>query len=211
MKNSLFRPIGLSLIVILTLFLVISCGRGRTEPEEPLPTPTEETVVEPTEAPEEPTEAPSQPASPLADGKSESPLPTPVAEAVESAPVSTVVDEAIAAIEQGEYNIARSQLDQAIANGEDLIRAYTTRGDLSFEQLRFMESEQDYTAAIAIEPTLNTLVQRCQIYKMLGRYDEAIQDSFRTPPPRIDRVGGLRGVRGPDAGVHHLRDGRAGR
>ena len=86
----------------------------------------------------------------------------------------------LAYMKKGEETKLIKLLAKAIGLVENNAMAYVKRGNLYREQNNHMMAENDYTGAIEIDDkNLEALTARANLYKMLGRDEEADEDVER--------------------------------
>lgn len=99
-------------------------------------------------------------------------------------------------VDQGDQYFAATQLEKAhqayssaIQAGEDLARAYAGRAGVYAQWRRFDDASYDYSSSIKVERTPGVLASRCNTYRLLTKYDQALKDcqeAIQLDPEYVD-------------------------
>ncbi len=156
---------------ILLVFYIIgmlatACGGKDTS----APVPNGDTSISATTAP---TPAPERSLSQVEISPLNSPLLTPTAG---QATASSYVDAGMTAFNDGDYDEAFQLFSKATALDENMSSAHAAIGMLYVTWRRFPEALDAYSKAIELERTADNLIGRCNVYRLLLRTEEALQD-----------------------------------
>jgi tetratricopeptide (TPR) repeat protein len=94
----------------------------------------------------------------------------------ENSDKSAEIQKAEQLLNDGNYEGAYQAYTVAIESGQDLAVAYAGRGDILSLWRRFLEASSDYTKSIEHEPNAVVLTSRCNTYRLLAKFDLALQD-----------------------------------
>jgi tetratricopeptide (TPR) repeat protein len=89
----------------------------------------------------------------------------------------------------GDLEGAFNAYSMAIEAGEDLANAYAGRGNVYTSWRRFIEAEIEYSASLEYERQPGVLASRCNVYRLLAKFDLAIidcQETIELDPEFID-------------------------
>ncbi len=148
-SNGFTRILGFMLVSVAIALLVAGCGSDNKK-STPVPASTEFE-------------------SPLVLSPLTSPLVTP-----QDSP--SYVEKGLGLYANGQYEEAMENFTQAIAQGTDVARAYGGRGSVFVAWRRYNEAVEEYTAGLAHERRADLLIGRCNAFRHLQRYEEAIRD-----------------------------------
>lgn len=146
--------------------LVTACGRDET----PAPASNGDTPIPATS---EPAPAPERSLSQAEISPLDSPLATPM---IDQATASSYVDAGMTAFNDGDYDEAYQLFSQAIALDGNMSRSHAAVGMLYVTWRRFPEALDAYSKALELERTPEILIGRCNVYRLLLRTEEALQD-----------------------------------
>lgn len=77
---------------------------------------------------------------------------------------------------EGKFEDAFSYYNAAIQNGEKVDKAYLGRGNVYTNWRRFDEAISDYTISLRYKQSAEALSGRCNAYRLLGKFDQAMKD-----------------------------------
>jgi len=165
MKSRQKLFILLVFLIFVGLF-VTSCGGE----DAPAGAPNGDILIPATS---EPAPAPERSPSQAEMSPLNSPLATPGAD---EATASAYVDAGLVATDDGDYDEAFQLFSKAIELGGDLSRAHAATGTLYVIWRRYPEALDEYSKALELERTPDILIGRCNVYRLLLRVPEALQD-----------------------------------